>query len=356
MKFLDQAKIYLKSGDGGRGCVSFRREKYIEFGGPNGGDGGKGGSVYFVAVENLNTLIDFRYQQHFKAQNGQHGMGSEMSGAKGEDLIIKVPVGTEIVANDGETVLADMVEPGQIYMAAKGGDGGRGNTRFKTSTNQAPRYAEPGWPGEEMWVWLRLKIIADVGLIGLPNAGKSTFLTAVTKARPKIADYPFTTLHPNLGVAWVDEKEIVLADIPGLIEGAHEGIGLGDRFLKHVERCSVFLHLIDATSENIVQDYKTIRKELKLYERKLTEKPEVVALNKIDSLTADEIKKKLSSLKKVTKSPVFAISAIANMNTIDCLREIAQYVPMRKHKQEEDAELKIQETETAPKKSWSPLD
>ncbi len=356
MKFLDQAKIYLKSGDGGKGCVSFRREKYIEFGGPNGGDGGKGGSVYFVAVENLNTLIDFRYQQHFKAQNGQHGMGSEMSGAKGEDLIIKVPVGTEIVANDGETVLADMVEPGQIYMAAKGGDGGRGNTRFKTSTNQAPRYAEPGWPGEEMWVWLRLKIIADVGLIGLPNAGKSTFLTAVTKARPKIADYPFTTLHPNLGVAWVDEKEIVLADIPGLIEGAHEGIGLGDRFLKHVERCSVFLHLIDATSENIVQDYKTIRKELELYERKLTEKPEVVALNKIDSLTADEIKKKLSSLKKVTKSPVFAISAIANMNTIDCLREIAQYVPMRKHKQEEDAELKIQETETAPKKSWSPLD
>lgn len=356
MKFLDQAKIYLKSGDGGRGCVSFRREKYIEFGGPNGGDGGKGGSVYFVAVENLNTLIDFRYQQHFKAQNGQHGMGSEMSGAKGEDLIIKVPVGTEIVANDGETVLADMVEPGQIYMAAKGGDGGRGNTRFKTSTNQAPRYAEPGWPGVEMWVWLRLKIIADVGLIGLPNAGKSTFLTAVTKARPKIADYPFTTLHPNLGVAWVDEKEIVLADIPGLIEGAHEGIGLGDRFLKHVERCSVFLHLIDATSENIVQDYKTIRKELELYERRLTEKPEVVALNKIDSLTADEIKKKLSSLKKVTKSPVFAISAIANMNTTDCLREIAQYVPTRKHKQEEDAELKIQETETAPKKSWSPLD
>lgn len=356
MKFLDQAKIYLKSGDGGRGCVSFRREKYIEFGGPNGGDGGKGGSVYFVAVENLNTLIDFRYQQHFKAQNGQHGMGSEMSGAKGEDLIIKVPVGTEIVANDGETVLADMVEPGQIYMAAKGGDGGRGNTRFKTSTNQAPRYAEPGWPGEEMWVWLRLKIIADVGLIGLPNAGKSTFLTAVTKARPKIADYPFTTLHPNLGVAWIDEKEIVLADIPGLIEGAHEGIGLGDRFLKHVERCSVFLHLIDATSENIVQDYKTIRKELELYKRNLTEKPEVIALNKIDSLTADEIKKKLSSIKKVTKSPVFAISAIANMNTVDCLREIAQYVPMRKHKQEEDIEIKIQETEATSKKSWSPLD
>lgn len=355
MKFLDQAKIYLKSGDGGRGCVSFRREKYIEFGGPNGGDGGKGGSVYFVAVENLNTLIDFRYQQHFRAQNGQHGMGSEMSGAKGEDLIIKVPVGTEIVANDGETVLADMVEPGQIYMAAKGGDGGRGNTRFKTSTNQAPRYAEPGWPGEEMWVWLRLKIIADVGLIGLPNAGKSTFLTAVTKARPKIADYPFTTLHPNLGVAWVDGKELVLADIPGLIEGAHEGIGLGDRFLKHVERCSVFLHLIDATAENIVQDYKTIRKELELYEKKLIEKPEVVALNKIDSLTPNEIKKKLSALKKATKSPVYAISAIANMNTTDCLREIAQYVPTKKKKQTEEPVFSEPEA-TAPKKTWSPLD
>lgn len=354
MKFLDQAKIYLKSGDGGRGCVSFRREKYIEFGGPNGGDGGKGGSVYFVAVENLNTLIDFRYQQHFKAQNGQHGMGSEMSGAKGEDLIIKVPVGTEIVDNDGETVLADMVEPGQIYMAAKGGDGGRGNTRFKTSTNQAPRYAEPGWPGVEMWVWLRLKLIADVGLIGLPNAGKSTFLTAVTKARPKIADYPFTTLHPNLGVAWVDGKEIVLADIPGLIEGAHDGVGLGDRFLKHVERCSVFLHLIDATDENFIQNYKTIRNELKLYQEKLIEKPEVVALNKTDSLTEEEIQKRVKALQKITKSPVFAISAIANTNTTECLRKISQFVPSKKLKPSEEVE--VQEEISTPKKSWSPLD
>lgn len=354
MKFLDQAKIYIKSGDGGRGCVSFRREKYIEFGGPNGGDGGKGGSVWFVAVENLNTLIDFRYQQHFKAQNGQHGMGSEMYGAKGEDLIIKVPVGTEIVAEDGETVIADMVEPGQKFMIAKGGDGGRGNIHFKTSTNQAPRYAEPGWPGVEMWVWLRLKIIADVGLIGLPNAGKSTFLTAVTKARPKIADYPFTTLHPNLGVAWVDGKELVLADIPGLIEGAHEGIGLGDRFLKHVERCSVFLHLIDGTADSIVKSYKTIRRELELYAPKLIQKPEVIAINKSDSITDEEIKKKITALKKATKSPIFAISAIAGHQTIDCLREIAKFVPQKQKK----AELKEDtiSTENTPKKPWSPLD
>lgn len=351
MKFLDQAKIYLKSGDGGRGCVSFRREKYIEFGGPNGGDGGKGGSVWFVAVENLNTLIDFRYQQHFKAQNGQHGMGSEMCGAKGEDLIIKVPVGTEIVADDGETVIADMVEAGQKFMIAKGGDGGRGNIHFKTSTNQAPRYAEPGWPGIEMWVWLRLKIIADVGLIGLPNAGKSTFLSAVTKARPKIADYPFTTLHPNLGVAWIDNKEIVLADIPGLIEGAHDGIGLGDRFLKHVERCSVFLHLVDGTDENMIKNYKIIRKELDLYQKSLSLKQEVVAINKIDSLTAAEIKKKIAALKKATNSPVFAISAVAGTNTTECLREIAQFVPIKKEKSKPD-----EPQEPIIKKSWSPLD
>ena len=351
MKFLDQAKIYLKSGDGGRGCVSFRREKYIEFGGPNGGDGGKGGSIWFVAVENLNTLIDFRYQQHFKAQNGQHGMGSEMCGAKGEDLIIKVPVGTEIVADDGETVIADMIEAGQKFMIAKGGDGGRGNIHFKTSTNQAPRYAEPGWPGVEMWVWLRLKIIADVGLIGLPNAGKSTFLSAVTKARPKIADYPFTTLHPNLGVAWVNNKEIVLADIPGLIEGAHDGIGLGDRFLKHVERCSVFLHLVDGTDENMVKNYKVIRKELDLYEKKLSLKPEVIAINKTDSLTPDDIEKKIAALKRTTKSPIFAISAVTGVNTLDCLREIAQFVPNKRKKSNPDEPI-----EPIIKKAWSPLD
>lgn len=349
MKFLDQAKIFVKSGDGGRGCVSFRREKYIEFGGPNGGDGGKGGSVIFEAVENLNTLIDFRYQQHFKAQRGQHGMGSEMAGAKGEDLIIKVPVGTEIVADDGETVLADMVTAGQRFMIAKGGDGGRGNTRFKTSTNQAPRYAEPGWPGEEMWVWLKLKIIADVGLIGLPNAGKSTFLSAVTKARPKIADYPFTTLHPHLGVAWVDNREVVLADIPGLIEGAHDGVGLGDRFLKHVERCAAFLHLIDATAEDVVTPYKTIRRELELYKSSLINKPEIVALNKCDSISEKEKKAKIQALEKVTGGKVYAISAVAKLGVQDCLRAVSEYVARHNQAQNESAAA-------VEKKPWSPLD
>ena len=349
MKFLDQAKIFVKSGDGGRGCVSFRREKYIEFGGPNGGDGGKGGSVIFEAVENLNTLIDFRYQQHFKAPRGQHGMGSEMAGAKGEDLIIKVPVGTEIVADDGQTVLADMVTPGQRFLIAKGGDGGRGNTRFKTSTNQAPRYAEPGWPGEEMWVWLKLKIIADIGLIGLPNAGKSTFLTSVTRARPKIADYPFTTMHPHLGVAWVDTREIVIADIPGLIEGAHEGVGLGDRFLKHVERCAAFLHLIDGTAEDVVAPYSTIRRELELYKQDLIQKPEIVAINKCDSLTEKEIKKKVKALEKACGHKVYAISAIAKQGVTDCLRDVAQFVTRNLRKTE-------QEAETETKKTWSPLD
>lgn len=351
MKFLDQAKIFVKSGDGGRGCVSFRREKYIEFGGPNGGDGGKGGSVIFEAVENLNTLIDFRYQQHFKAQRGQHGMGSDMAGAKGEDLIIKVPVGTEILAEDGETVLADMVTPGQKFLIAKGGDGGRGNTRFKSSTNQAPRYAEPGWPGEEKWVWLRLKIIADIGLIGLPNAGKSTFLSAVTKARPKIADYPFTTLHPHLGVAWVDNKEIVLADIPGLIEGAHEGVGLGDRFLKHVERCGAFLHLIDGTAEDVVTAYKTIRKELELYKADLIKKPEVIALNKTDSLSKEESLAKIKELEKVSGHKVFAISAIAKSGVTECLREASSYITRNRQVKNEDVNEELSE-----KKTWSPLD
>lgn len=347
MKFLDQAKIFVKSGDGGKGCVAFRREKYIEFGGPNGGDGGKGGSVIFEAVENLNTLIDFRYRQHFKAPRGQHGMGSEMAGAKGEDLIIKVPVGTEIIAEDGETVLADMVEPGQRFLIAKGGDGGRGNTRFKTSTNQAPRYAEPGWPGEEMWVWLKLKIIADVGLIGLPNAGKSTLLSAVTRARPKIADYPFTTLHPHLGVAWVDNREIVMADIPGLIEGAHEGVGLGDRFLKHVERCAAFLHLIDGTAEDVVTPYLTIRRELELYKEDLKNKPEVVALNKIDSLNAEQVSEKVAALEKACGKKVYAISAIAKEGLTDCLRQVAGFVTRHHHEEE------IEEQAAKP---WSPLD
>ena len=352
MKFLDQAKIFIKSGDGGAGCVSFRREKYIEFGGPNGGDGGKGGSVYFEAVENLNTLIDFRYQQHFKAPKGQNGMGSQMTGAKGADIVIKVPVGTEIVAEDGETVIADMVEPGQKFMIAKGGDGGRGNMQFKNAVNQAPRYAEPGWPGQEMWVWLRLKVIADVGLVGLPNAGKSTFLSVVTKARPKIADYPFTTLHPNLGVAWVDNYELVIADIPGLIEGAHEGVGLGDRFLKHVERCAALLHLIDANAEDVVAVYKSIRQELDLYSEKMAEKPEVVVLNKIDTLTAAETADKVKALEKASGKKVFAISAVAQTGLLPALREVSKYVTRDRKKLEE--EQPQQEIEV--KKTWSPLD
>ncbi len=351
MKFLDQAKIYIKAGDGGKGCVSFRREKFIEFGGPNGGDGGNGGSVYFEAVENLNTLIDFRYQQHFKAQKGQQGMGSEMTGYKGEDLIIKVPVGTEIVADDGETVLKDMVKAGERFLIAQGGKGGLGNARFKSSTNQAPRYAGPGTEGEELWVWLRLKIIADVGLIGLPNAGKSTFLSAVTAARPKIASYPFTTLHPHLGVAWSDGQEMVITDIPGLIEGAHEGVGLGDRFLKHVERCSVFLHLVDATAEDVATDYETIRRELELYSDKLKNKPTVVALNKCDALTEEEITEKKAALQKVCTNEIFTISAAANQGLKPCLREVNQYI-MRLHEQSEPEKTAVNVTES---KKWSPL-
>ena len=352
MKFLDQAKIFVKSGDGGAGCVSFRREKYIEFGGPNGGDGAKGGDVIFEAVDNLNTLIDFRYHQHFKAKRGGNGMGSDKSGAKGETVVIKVPVGTEILDEDGETLIVDMVTPGQTYLIAKGGDGGRGNAKFKTSTNQAPRYAEPGWPGEERWVWLRLKLIADIGLIGLPNAGKSTFLSSVTQARPKIADYPFTTLHPHLGVAWVDNYEVVIADIPGLIEGAHEGVGLGDRFLKHVERCAAFLHLIDATQEDVIAAYKSIRNELELYNEKLMIKPEVVALNKCDALTEKEIKEKTQALEDAIGKKVFAISAVAKQGVYDCLRDLSKFISRDRKAKTEDA---------APQEEkscgvWSPLD
>ena len=354
MKFLDQAKIFIKSGDGGAGCVSFRREKYIEFGGPNGGDGGKGGSIWVEAVSNLNTLIDFRYQQHFKAHKGYNGMGSDKTGPKGEDIIIKVPVGTEILAEDQETLIVDMVTPGQKYLLAKGGDGGRGNAQFKSSTNQAPRYAEPGWPGQEMWVWLRLKVIADVGLIGMPNAGKSTFLSVVTSARPKIADYPFTTLHPNLGVAWVDGYEMVIADIPGLIEGAHEGVGLGDRFLKHVERCSAFLHLIDATSENVVEVYTAIRKELELYNEILKNKPEVVVLNKSDSLPEKEINKKQSELEKAIGKKVYIMSAIAKKGIFDCLIDVNRYITRDRLKKDESENNKNMVIE--PNKPWSPLD
>ena len=311
MKFLDQVKIYVRSGDGGAGSCSFRREKYIEFGGPDGGDGGRGGDVILVAAENLNTLIDFRYQQHFKAQTGHHGMGRNRTGGKGKDVVITVPVGTQILAEDKETLVADMIRAGQKVVLARGGDGGFGNTHYKTSTNQAPRRADPGWPGAEMWIWMRLKLIADAGLIGLPNAGKSTFLAAVSRARPKIADYPFTTLHPNLGVVQAGDEEFVLADIPGLIEGAHEGAGLGDRFLGHIERCASLLHLIDGTADDVAAAYRTIREELRQYGGGLDGKPEIVCLNKCDALDHDSLREKLEALHAVCGKDVIALSGVA---------------------------------------------
>lgn len=326
MKFLDEAKIYLKAGNGGDGACSFRREKFIEFGGPNGGNGGKGADIIFEAVANLNTLIDFRYQQHFKAPRGENGGSRSCTGASADDMIIKVPVGTQIVADDGVSVLADLTEEGQTFVAARGGMGGRGNESYKSSTNQAPRQADKGELGEELWVWLRLKIIADVGLLGLPNAGKSTFLSVVSRARPKIADYPFTTLYPHLGVAKVDEHEVLIADIPGLIEGASDGAGLGTRFLKHVERCKVLIHLIDGTAEDVAVPYKTIRKELKKYSPALAEKPEVIGLNKIDALSPEEVEEKLKKLKKASKKSVFAVSGISKHGLTEMLRAAYQYI------------------------------
>lgn len=320
MKFLDEAKIYIKAGDGGNGACSFRHEKFLEFGGPDGGNGGNGGDVVFMAVENLNTLIDFRYQQHFKAERGKNGAGRNCTGASGEDLIIKVPVGTQIMDETGSSILADMLNDGDKFVAAKGGKGGRGNDSYKSSTNQAPEQADPGTPGEELWVWLKLKIIADTGLIGLPNAGKSTFLSVISRAKPKIADYPFTTIYPNLGMASIDDNMMLVADIPGLIEGASDGVGLGTKFLKHVERCKVLIHLIDATQEDVVTPYKIIRKELKKYSPLLAGKPEVVALNKIDALTEDEINKKVQELKKATKKQVHTISGVARIGITDVLR------------------------------------
>lgn len=311
MKFLDEAKIFLQSGDGGAGCVSFRREKFIEFGGPNGGNGGHGGDIIFEVVPNLNTLIDFRYKQHFKAEKGHHGMGANRSGPAGQDLVIRVPQGTQILSDDKQTLLADLTKPGERLVFLKGGDGGFGNEHFKSSTNRAPRKSTLGWPGQEMWVWLRLKLIADVGLVGLPNAGKSTFLSVVSRAKPKIADYPFTTLTPNLGVVYVHGKEFVIADVPGLIEGAHEGIGLGTRFLGHVERCKAILHLIDGTQEDVVKAYKTIRKELTLYAQSVADKPEIIVLNKVDALTAEELKVKKTALKKASKKEIYEMSSLS---------------------------------------------
>jgi GTP-binding protein len=326
MKFLDECKIFIKSGDGGAGCVSFRREKFIEFGGPDGGDGGKGGDIFVEVVPSLNTLIDYRYQQHFKAQRGHHGMGRQRTGADGNSITLKVPVGTQIFADDKETLLYDLTEVGQKLCILKGGIGGRGNLRFKTSVNQAPRSADPGMPGEEMWVWLRLKLIADVGLLGLPNAGKSTFLAATTRAKPKIADYPFTTLVPQLGVVYHHEQEFVLADIPGLIEGAHEGHGLGDRFLGHIERCRILLHLIDATQDDIVGAYETIRHELQEYDLDLAEKPELIALNKCDALLDEEIIEKKQIIENHTGKSVVVISAVAKQGVSEVLTTLLSYV------------------------------
>lgn len=314
MKFLDQCKIYLKSGDGGRGAMSFRREKFIEFGGPDGGDGGKGGDIVFEAADNLNTLIDYRYQQHFRAQNGRGGAGRNRTGGNGRDLVLRVPIGTQILDDDKETVLADLTRAGQRIALLRGGDGGFGNLHYKTSTNQAPRRADPGWPGKELWVWLRLKLIADAGLVGLPNAGKSTFLSRVTHAKPKIADYPFTTLHPQLGVVRLDENtEFVIADLPGLIEGASDGAGLGTRFLGHVERCAVALHLIDGTEDDVVGAYRMIRRELADYGHGLADKPEVVGLNKIDAIDPDEVEAKCRALAAAARpgTPVLPLSGVS---------------------------------------------
>jgi GTP-binding protein len=296
MQFLDQCKIYLKSGDGGRGAASFRREKFIEFGGPDGGDGGKGGDIVFVAADNLNTLIDYRYRQHFRAADGRPGAGREKTGANGDDLVLQVPAGTQILDESNRDVLADLTRPGERLVFLRGGDGGFGNAHYKSSTNRAPRRADSGWPGKEAWVWLRLKLIADVGLVGQPNAGKSTFLAAVSHARPKIADYPFTTLKPQLGVVRLHDDELVLADLPGLIEGASAGIGVGTRFLGHVERCAVILHLIDGTLDDIQSAYRTIRHELAAYGHGLADKPVIVGLNKIDALDPATIEPKLRRL------------------------------------------------------------
>ncbi len=342
MKFLDLAKVYIRSGSGGNGCISFRREKYIEFGGPDGGDGGRGGDVVIETVDGLNTLIDFRYQQHFFAKNGQPGMGQQRTGKSGDDIVLRVPVGTEILDEDEETVIADMTELGQRIVLAQGGNGGFGNLHFKSATNQAPRRANPGLAGIERTIWLRLKLIADVGLLGLPNAGKSTFLAATSNARPKIADYPFTTLVPNLGVVGVDGVEFVVADIPGLIEGAHEGRGLGDQFLGHVERCAVLLHLVDGTSDDVVADYETIITELEEYGGALADKPRVTVLNKVDALLDEEIDEKRAALEEASQGRVMLMSGVAKQGTTEVLRalrfQISEDRLRQKAENEDDAD------------------
>jgi len=328
MQFLDQAKVFVRAGDGGNGCVSFRREKFIEFGGPNGGDGGKGGDVIVECVANLNTLLDFRYQQHFKAKKGGNGSGQNRTGAGGADVVLKVPPGTQIFDQDEETLIADLTEPGMRIVLLKGGNGGFGNARFKSATNQAPRHANPGQTGEEMYIWLQLKLIGDAGIIGLPNAGKSTFLAAVSAAKPKIADYPFTTLHPNLGVVRIDSVDFVLADIPGLIEGAHEGAGIGDRFLGHVERTAVLLHLVDATLDDPVEAYEIVRGEVVAYGAGLEDKPEVLALSKADAVPADELKKKARALKKAAGVQPLIVSAATGAGLPEVLRALAAEIEL----------------------------
>ncbi len=331
MKFLDQAKVHLFSGAGGDGCASFRREKYVEFGGPDGGDGGRGGDVWVACVAGLNTLIDFRYQQHFKAGRGGHGMGRNRTGAAGGDVVLKVPVGTQILAEDQETLLADLTTPGQREQLLAGGRGGRGNVNFKSSVNQAPRRADPGAPGQEMSVWLRLKLIADVGLVGLPNAGKSTFLAAVSRARPKTAPYPFTTLHPHLGVASLGDTRLVLADIPGLIAGAHEGQGLGTRFLGHVERCPLLLHLVDGTEleSGVAEAWATVRGELAAYGHGLEQRPVLVALNKIDALDPDTRAARVAALEAACGQPVWPVSGVSGEGVPALLQALAARVPPR---------------------------
>jgi len=326
MKFLDQAKIHVRSGDGGAGAVSFRREKFIEFGGPDGGDGGRGGDVVIEAAANLNTLIDYRYQQHFKAEKGHHGMGANRSGAAGASVVLRVPVGTEVLDEENAEVLLDLTRPGERHVLLKGGDGGFGNAHYKSATNRAPRRADRGWPGEERWIWLRLKLIADAGLVGLPNAGKSTFLAATSRARPKIADYPFTTLRPQLGVVEAHGEEFVIADLPGLIEGASEGAGLGHRFLGHVERCAAILHLVDGTEEDVVANYRAIRRELERYGHGLAEKPEIIGLNKSDAVPEAELATKRRKLARASKRPVLALSGVTGKGVPETLAALLAVV------------------------------
>lgn len=341
MKFLDQAKIFIKSGDGGAGCVSFRREKYVEFGGPDGGNGGRGGSVIFECADGLNTLIDFRYKQHFKAGKGEHGKGRNKTGAHGDDIIIKVPVGTQLLDADKETILHDFVKKGERLTLLKGGDGGFGNAHYKSSTNQAPRKSTPGWEGREMDVWLRLKLIADAGLVGLPNAGKSTFLAACSNAKPKIGDYPFTTLNPNLGVVKAGDFDFVLADIPGLIEGAHEGHGLGDRFLGHIERTSVLLHLIDCTQYDVCQAYTTIRNELREYGHNVENKEEIIALNKTDALPAEDVDTISKDLEKLADKPVYKLSAVSGENVDTILYKLADTIQNERERARNEGKVAV---------------